>query len=409
MIRAARTLAWVLALAIAPALLAPAQNPRETERRLERVRGELGSIARERRKLEGERGDASRKLREADEQVGRSSRTLADTEAALRREEAALAGLQQRRAELQQRQQRDRAELAALLRASYTVGGDAPLKVLLAQESVAGARRALTYHGYLHRDRASRIAALSGQLDELQSLEAQIVQRREQLDAARRAQQAQVADLRLDRRTRADLVADLERRYQDRSAREKALGQDARALEQLLSSLRAAAARAEAQRQAAARRAAQAQAGRDKAPATRAPARPAVASAPAPRVGGLGWPLSGNLLTRYGGRLPDGRTSPGVLIGAPVGSTVTAVADGTVVFSEWMTGYGLILILDHGNGYMSLYAHNDSLLRDTGDRVARGDAIARVGSSGAQGTPALYFELRRDGRPVDPASWLQRR
>ncbi len=409
MIRAARTLAWVLALAIAPALLAPAQNPRETERRLERVRGELGSIARERRKLEGERGDASRKLREADEQVGRSSRTLADTEAALRREEAALAGLQQRRAELQQRQQRDRAELAALLRASYTVGGDAPLKVLLAQESVAGARRALAYHGYLHRDRASRIAALSGQLDELQSLEAQIVQRREQLDAARRAQQAQVADLRRDRRTRADLVADLERRYQDRSAREKALGQDARALEQLLSSLRAAAARAEAQRQAAARRAAQAQAGRDKAPATRAPARPAVASAPAPRVGGLGWPLSGNLLTRYGGRLPDGRTSPGVLIGAPVGSTVTAVADGTVVFSEWMTGYGLILILDHGNGYMSLYAHNDSLLRDTGDRVARGDAIARVGSSGAQGTPALYFELRRDGRPVDPASWLQRR
>ncbi len=83
-----------------------------------------------------------------------------------------------------------------------------------------------------------------------------------------------------------------------------------------------------------------------------------------------------------------------MLIGAAAGTPVTAVADGTVVFSEWMTGYGLILILDHGNGYMSLYAHNDSLLKDSGDRVKRGDAVARVGTSGGQGQAALYFELR---------------
>ncbi|HBC50920.1 TPA: peptidoglycan DD-metalloendopeptidase family protein, partial [Stenotrophomonas maltophilia] len=136
---------------------------------------------------------------------------------------------------------------------------------------------------------------------------------------------------------------------------------------------------------------------------------PAVASAPAPKVGGLGWPLSGNLLARYGGKLPDGRTSSGVLIGAPAGSTVTAVADGTVVFSDWMTGYGMILIVDHGNGYMSLYAHNDTLLKDAGARVSRGDAVAKVGNSGGQGVTALYFELRRGGQPVNPDSWLQRR
>jgi len=98
-----------------------------------------------------------------------------------------------------------------------------------------------------------------------------------------------------------------------------------------------------------------------------------------------------------------------VLIGAPLGSPVTAVADGTVVFAEWMTGYGLILIIDHGNGYMSLYAHNESLLRDAGDTVSKGDAIARVGRSGGWGSPALYFELRKGGAPVDPSSWLQRR
>ncbi|WP_312787629.1 murein hydrolase activator EnvC family protein, partial [Stenotrophomonas indicatrix] len=148
-------------------------------------------------------------------------------------------------------------------------------------------------------------------------------------------------------------------------------------------------------------------AGRPPPPPTKVP--PAVASAPAPKVGGLGWPLSGNLLARYGGKLPDGRTSSGVLIGAPAGSTVTAVADGTVVFSDWMTGYGMILIVDHGNGYMSLYAHNDTLLKDAGARVSRGDAVAKVGNSGGQGVTALYFELRRGGQPVNPDSWLQRR
>ena len=108
-------------------------------------------------------------------------------------------------------------------------------------------------------------------------------------------------------------------------------------------------------------------------------------------------------------QLPDGRTSSGVLIGAPAGSTVTAVADGTVVFSDWMTGYGMILIVDHGNGYMSLYAHNYTLLKDAGARVSRGDAVAKVGNSGGQGVTALYFELRRGGQPVNPDSWLQRR
>ncbi|MCM5639663.1 murein hydrolase activator EnvC family protein, partial [Xanthomonas hortorum] len=134
-----------------------------------------------------------------------------------------------------------------------------------------------------------------------------------------------------------------------------------------------------------------------------------IASAPAPKVGGLSWPVSGNLLARFNATLPDGHTSKGVLIGAPKGSTVSAVADGTVVFSDWMTGYGMILIVDHGNGYMSLYAHNDTLLRDAGASIKRGEAVAKVGSSGGQGVPALYFELRRNGQPVDPSSWLQRR
>jgi septal ring factor EnvC (AmiA/AmiB activator) len=125
-------------------------------------------------------------------------------------------------------------------------------------------------------------------------------------------------------------------------------------------------------------------------------------------VGGVSWPVAGNLLAAFGGRLPDGRRSDGVLIAASAGTTVKAVADGTVVFADWMTGYGNILIIDHGNGYMSLYAHNDGLLRDAGDPVRRGDAVATVGTSGGQDAPALYFELRRNGSPVNPSGWLSR-
>ncbi|KAB8182140.1 peptidoglycan DD-metalloendopeptidase family protein, partial [Lysobacter maris] len=93
---------------------------------------------------------------------------------------------------------------------------------------------------------------------------------------------------------------------------------------------------------------------------------------------------------------------------ANAGTAVKAVADGQVVYAEWMTGYGLLLIIDHGNGYMSLYAHNDALLKDAGDSVKRGDAVASVGSSGGHGRPALYFELRRNGQPVNPNVWLRR-
>ncbi|WP_425531085.1 murein hydrolase activator EnvC family protein [Stenotrophomonas acidaminiphila] len=408
--------AWVAGCLLALSLAAPAalaqNNPRDAEKKLQQLRGDLKNVAQERQRLQAEREAASRRLREADQQVARSGRTVAETEAAMRREQQALAELQQRRVVLEANLGRQRGQLAALLRGAYRLGNHAPLKLLLSQDRVADASRELAYHRYLQRERARTIASLAGDLQALSSNEQEILARSRELEQARAQQREQAAALAEDRRKRAQLAAELDQRYQDRSEREKVLGKDARALEQLLSSLRAAAARAEAERKAAARRAAAEQSRQAATGATRptpgkAPPR-VTANAPAPKVGGLGWPLSGNLLARYGGRLPDGRTSSGVLIGAPPGTTVTAVADGTVVFSDWMTGYGMILIVDHGNGYMSLYAHNDTLLRDAGARVRRGEAVARVGNSGGQGVAALYFELRRNGQPVDPATWLQR-
>src|SRR5690606_27172184 len=179
----------------------------------------------------------------------------------------------------------------------------------------------------------------------------------------------------------------------------------------LLKRLRAAAAKAAAERRAAEAAAAARAKQEDASSPGHKPRKPPVEVAKtAPiKVGGLGWPVSGNLLAGYGATMPDGHKSSGVLIGAAAGTTVKAVADGTVVFSAWMTGYGLILIIDHGNGYMSLYAFIDALLKDAGARVSRGDPVASVGNSGGQGRPALYFELRRNGNPVNPDTWLQKR
>lgn len=387
-------------------------SPRDAEKKLQQLRGELKVVTQQRRQLEQQRAQARQQLREADQKVARSARAVAEAEAAIQREQQALAGLQQHKQQLQQGLARQRRQLSALLRSAYQLGSHAPLKLLLAQDTVADANRELAYHRYLQRERARSISALTADLQALAGTEQQVVARSRELEQAREQQRQQAAALAQDRRQRTSVLAELDSRYQDRSEREKALGQDARGLERVLANLRAAAARADAERRAAVRRAEAAKSrpaegGGSRGSPGRTPPR-AVATAPAPKVGGLGWPLSGNLLARYGGRLPDGRRSNGVLIGAAAGSTITAVADGTVVFSDWMTGYGMILIVDHGNGYMSLYAHNDTLLKDAGARIKRGDAVARVGNSGGQGTPALYFELRRNGQPVDPGTWLQR-
>ena len=125
--------------------------------------------------------------------------------------------------------------------------------------------------------------------------------------------------------------------------------------------------------------------------------------------GKLPWPGDGRLVARYGTpRGGDARTKwDGVLIGAAAGSQVRAVHGGRVVFADWLRGAGLLVILDHGNGYLSLYGHNQSLLKNAGDVVKAGDPIATVGSSGGQDASALYFAIRQNGRPSDPAQWCR--
>jgi septal ring factor EnvC (AmiA/AmiB activator) len=148
-------------------------------------------------------------------------------------------------------------------------------------------------------------------------------------------------------------------------------------------------------------------AGRRRRRASPAPPSPAKVDAAIP-VGSLNLPLVGSVLAGYGGTMPDGHRSQGLLIAGAAGAEVHAVSGGRVAYADWLKGYGLLIILDHGGGWMTLYAFNDALLKKTGDTVSAGEAISTVGSSGRPGRSAVYFELCRNGQPQDPRSWLKK-
>ena len=123
--------------------------------------------------------------------------------------------------------------------------------------------------------------------------------------------------------------------------------------------------------------------------------------------GKLAWPVQGKLVARFGEIRAGGLKWDGVLVAAERGSPVKAVYQGRVVYADWLPGLGLLAIVDHGDGYLSLYGHNDRLYKAVGERVAAGEAVAAAGDSGGRTRPELYFEIRRSGKPVDPRPWFK--
>jgi septal ring factor EnvC (AmiA/AmiB activator) len=384
LIRAA-TLLIALALA-APAALAQgaperAQREAAAQKRLDTLRAQIKAIAREQRELETERGDAAKSLREADGKVNEAVRALRRTEAGIATQELELQQLEEKKARLESGLSEQREALAALVRSAYALGRHEQLKLLLAQDRMSDLARVLAYHRYFQADRQQRITGLLAELRELAAVAQQIIDQRQILEAARLQQQTELDALEAQRGERAGVLAKVESLFKDRAARLAALGRDEKAVLKLLGQLRDAVADIPRQVD-------------DNRPF-------------ATRRGQLGRPLTGTALAAFGGRLPDGRTSDGLLIAGTAGAEVRAVAPGRIAYSDWLKGYGLLTIVDHGDGWMSLYAFNDALLKDVGDWVRGGDPLATVGSSGGQGRPALYFELRRNGQPQDPKPWLR--
>lgn len=384
MIRRLGTVALALWLVAAPAAAQDADRAKKeaaAEQRLSALRQQIKAITAEQREGEGERAAASRELRAADAKVNESVRALRRTEAAIATSEIELQRLQAQQATLEAGLSQQREALATLVRSAYALGRHEQLKLLLAQDRMADLARVLAYHRYFQADRQQRITGLIGELRELAAVATQIDDQRQVLEAARGRQQADLAELEKQRGERAAVLATLEAGFKDRAARLAALGRDEKTVLRLLEQLRDAVADI---------------------PRQVDDTRPF-----ASRRGQLGRPLAGTVLAAFGGRLPDGRGSDGLLIAGTAGAEVRAVAPGRVAFSDWLKGYGLLTIVDHGDGWMSLYAFNDALLKDVGDWVRAGDPLATVGSSGGQGRPALYFELRRNGQPQDPKPWLR--
>ncbi len=383
--RVARSIA---ALLIALSAFVYAADDRDAQERdaavkLEAVRAEQRRIEAEREAVRGEVSTVTRAIREADVALSEAAKEVRAIERNVAEREAEIARLDVRAAALEHRLDAQRSAVAALLRSAYVLGRDDELKLVFAPDELSDVARLLAYHRYLQRDRLRRIEVIAADLAELASVRSTLETARAALEADRAERIALRTALDAERRRRRTTLEGLEAALADQAAKLAALGKDERVLLGLLERLRDAIADI---------------------PRVLAGAEPFGSLR-----GALSWPVRGEVLQRYGSRGDDGRVHEGLLIGASAGTNVGAVAHGRVAYADWLKGYGLLLIVDHGDGYMTLYAHAESLLRDVGEWVSAGDAIATAGASGGSAASGVYFELRRNGAPVDPAGWLTKR
>lgn len=358
-----------------------AAQEREAKQQLDGLRARIKELADARRVTTGEHAEATTALREQETAIAAAAKAVRALDDQLVAEQAGIDRLEGERATLARTLATQREALAELLRSAYALGRSEELKLLLQQEDVGAIARVLAYHRYFQRARIERIDGLLGDLEQLARLQDAIEAERATLAATRAQQEAEVARLQGQRAERATLMVSLEKELADQQARLAALGKDEKGLVDLLEKLRDVFADI--------------------------PRQLSGAEPFASLRGRLPWPLQGKLRTGFGGSDEAGRKLSGLLIAGDTGTPVHAIARGRIAYADWLKGYGMLLIVDHGDGYMSLYGYNESLLKDVGDWVAAGETIAQSGASGGQQAPALYFELRHQGKPVDPKPWLR--
>ncbi|HEV2622342.1 MAG TPA: peptidoglycan DD-metalloendopeptidase family protein [Frateuria sp.] len=355
----------------------------EAKQQLAELRSRMEALANEQAQTAARRDSANAELARQADALAAAARALREVDAAVAAKQQDLEQLQGQRADLERRLSGQRAAIADLLRATYTLGRGTDLRLLLGDQDLAQIARALTYSRYFQQDRAARVAQLMGELSRLQQLEAQITAEQQALSATRAERAGKAEVLAVQRAAQKKLVAQVDAKYKDEAQRLTAMKQNAQSLDHLVDQLQRAI--DEAAREAARN-------------ARTSPAAPSRAGGKADIRGNLPWPAAGAVVS-YGN---------GVLIKAQGGSEVHAVARGRVVYAAFLRGYGLLVILNHGDGWLSMYGNNESLLQGVGDQVEAGQTIGTA-------TPLLgvntgvYFELRHNNKPVDPRSWLARR
>ncbi len=314
-------------------------------------------------------------LKTSEQAIGRINQRLRRLDAKVETHNAQLARLQQDREHLADAMSTQRKTLAAQIRSAYLMGRQDRLKLLLNQQDPARVGRSLIYYDYLNRVRAGHIARADADLARVATAERAIEQQRMHLAELHRAQQQEKEILDEGQQTRTLILARLNTDIQRKGTDLARLLEDERALDELLQRL------------------------------TSAPRPPESPSHPAFAAlkGTLPWPASGAVTAPLGGS--ERSRAQGVLIEGRAGDTVQAVSPGRVVFAEWLRGFGLLTIIDHSDGYMTLYGHNQALYKKVGDWAEAGEIIGAMGVSGGHERPGVYFEIREQGVPRDPRAW----
>lgn len=432
-------------------LYAQKENPRAaiTEKRsdLKDVQERIRDLQKEISRGEESREDAAEALRQTEQTISGSRRRLRELADSRRETEAELARVSAAGAALESRIKSQQAELERLLNRYYVSGQAQGLRHILSGSDPNQLARDLHYLKQLSRSEADLIGGLRASLAEQKSLLERVRIARDALAEIEAEQKSEVAQLAEQQRKRKIVLAELSDKLRNQRKEVGDLKRDEARLSRLIDGLaalarkQAAAENARRQAQAAEEkrraREATAAARNQREPATAERAERAQAAPPAARAdvpvasvatvdqtpdgggnatafaqlrGRLRLPVRGELMNRFGSPRADGGSSwRGVFIRAGAGGEVKAVAAGRIAFADWLRGFGNLVIVDHGDDYLSIYGYNESLLRGVGQTVRAGDAIASVGNSGGSEESGLYFELRHRGQPIDPLRWVSLR
>ena len=361
---------------------------------LKSIQADIAAKERAVRQKQQQRASLLAQLKKQEEAISEATRKLRETQNTLNQLNKQIDEMNASIAKLEQQKAAQERSLAAQLDAAFRQGEHTGIQLILSGEESQRGQRLQAYFGYLNQARQETIAQLKQTREEVAMQRAELEEKQSEQQTLLYEQRAQQAKLTQALNERKKTLAGLESSIQQ--------GQ------QQLSELRANESRL---RNSIARAEAAAKATRKGPTYKPTESEKSLMS----RTGGLGaprgqafWPVRGPTLHRYGEQLQGELRWKGMVIGASEGTEVKAIADGRVILADWLQGYGLVVVVEHGKGDMSLYGYNQSALVSVGSQVRAGQPIALVGSSGGQGRPSLYFEIRRQGQAVNPQPWLGR-
>lgn len=400
-----RIFAALLAFALAFPLQAAESGKQED---LNDLRSRIKALQEELEQTNEDKSEAADALKHSERRISDVNRGLRDLESRQRKLSKTLKQLTldtlSTKAEIAEQQ----AHLAELLRQHYMQGGGDALKLILNGKNPGDAARNIEYYGYIGRARAELIRQHRESLGRLQSLQQETRNQNNDLLLVKQERVAQKKTLESEKGSRQQVLYKLSEQIRQQRKQIDTLVRDEQRLTQLVARLaRLAAESAKAAKIAKAK------------PQTSPTTKPgevvskvadaSLAGLNFPRLKGkLALPVAGVIGNRFGQNREDGGPAwKGLFIRARQGNEVRSVGSGKVAFADWLRGFGNLLIIDHGQGYLSLYSNNESLYKQPGDPVKAGDVVATVGSTGGQDEPGLYFELRHQGKPFDPLAWVR--